>query len=281
MSVALSKYYAACRAVAAAKSVDELQKIRNEAEAIRAYAKRAKDRALELDAVEVRIRAERRLGELMTAQKDAVGLNRGAKGSKITGSKRIPVKDDRPTLAEVGIDKNLADRARKLAALSKSDFDTVISQWRTRIANSHDNVTVHVLKEWKERLIRDESEKRENELTKTKDPCAPMECFEYQDADDNDDALPPKYQTLKQRYEQMLRENWSAENLPESYNSAVKIAADVLWRVTTLSGYISTPGANRDFFVSRLYDLGERLDSRVEKLEAAYFASLNSSQSTS
>jgi len=52
-----------------------------------------------------------RIGELMKAQKDTVGLNRGAKGSKVTGSKRYPVKDERPSLSEAGIDKRLADRA--------------------------------------------------------------------------------------------------------------------------------------------------------------------------
>jgi hypothetical protein len=58
---------------------------------------------------------------LISAQKATVGLNRGAKGSKVTGVQRTPVKDDRPTLAEAGIDKNLAQRARKLAAMSEEE----------------------------------------------------------------------------------------------------------------------------------------------------------------
>lgn len=68
----LAKYDAACRAVAAAKSVEEVRKIRNEAEAFRAFAKQAKDRTLELDAAEIRIRAERRLGEIISAQKKTI-----------------------------------------------------------------------------------------------------------------------------------------------------------------------------------------------------------------
>lgn len=63
-------------------------------------ARQARNRQLETDAAEIRIRAERRIGELMAAQKESVGLNTGAKG---VGNKvRV---DEKPTLAEAGIDK--------------------------------------------------------------------------------------------------------------------------------------------------------------------------------
>ncbi len=46
------------------------------------------------------------------AQKETVGLNRGLKGRQVTGVFATPVKDNRPTLAEAGIDKNLAKEGR-------------------------------------------------------------------------------------------------------------------------------------------------------------------------
>ena len=49
-------------------------------EAMRAYARQAKNKQLEVDAAEIRISAERRLGELIKAQKDNVGLAKGAAG---------------------------------------------------------------------------------------------------------------------------------------------------------------------------------------------------------
>lgn len=55
---------------------------------------------------EIRIRAERRIGELMEAQREGVGFNSGAMG--VGSEVRV---DGRPTLAEAGIDKHLADRA--------------------------------------------------------------------------------------------------------------------------------------------------------------------------
>jgi hypothetical protein len=56
---------------------------------------------------------KRWLGELIAKQKETVGLNKGAKGSVVTGSQKVPVKDTRPTLADAGIDKKLSSRGGK------------------------------------------------------------------------------------------------------------------------------------------------------------------------
>jgi hypothetical protein len=97
----LAKYEAARRALAEAVAIDEVQEIRNQAEAWRAYAKQARDRDLEIQAAQIRFRAERRLGELIAAQKDTVGLARGAAG---IGKAASAVPDEYstrpPTLAE-------------------------------------------------------------------------------------------------------------------------------------------------------------------------------------
>ncbi len=58
--------------MAEARAVDALIEVLGRNAAVRGYARRAKDRQLEIDAVEIRIRAERRLGELMALQKAAV-----------------------------------------------------------------------------------------------------------------------------------------------------------------------------------------------------------------
>ena len=52
----LTRYDAACSALAEARSVDEVREILNLAEAQRAYAKMAKNRNLEADAFEIRKR---------------------------------------------------------------------------------------------------------------------------------------------------------------------------------------------------------------------------------
>jgi hypothetical protein len=73
----LALYDAACRAIAEARSVDELLVIHDQARALAAAARVAKNRELEADCVAMRLRAVRRLDELRRAQKETVGLATG------------------------------------------------------------------------------------------------------------------------------------------------------------------------------------------------------------
>ena len=57
--------------------MDEAKAIRDKAEAIRVYARQAKNRRLEIDAGEIRFRAERRLGELMAEKRAAGQMSKG------------------------------------------------------------------------------------------------------------------------------------------------------------------------------------------------------------
>jgi hypothetical protein len=73
------------------------------------------------------MRAERRVGELIQAQKETSGLNGGGRPKK-TGLNENPV-----SLAEAGIDKNLAHRARKLAGMTDEQFERAIDDAREDI----------------------------------------------------------------------------------------------------------------------------------------------------
>jgi N6-adenosine-specific RNA methylase IME4 len=117
----LVRYYAARRAVAEAKAVDEVKEIRNAAIAMAAYARQAKDRGMEADAAEIRMRATRRLGEMLDQQKKTVGLAKGGQ----------PYQE---TLASQGIDKNLAHEARKLGRMTEEDFELEIEETREYVA---------------------------------------------------------------------------------------------------------------------------------------------------
>ena len=70
---------------------------------------------------------------MMQAQRDAGMMNRGAQGNP--GGRGAPIVRDKdgpaqPTLAEVGIDKHLADRARKTAAIPEDDFEETLAEHR-------------------------------------------------------------------------------------------------------------------------------------------------------
>ena len=113
------------RALEAATSVEQVKQIHDLAIGMAAYAKTANNRDLEADAHEIRMRATRRLGEMMRSQRDTVGLNSGAKG--VGTSVRV---DDKPTLASQGIDKNLAHAARTAAAMTGPEFEASVESAR-------------------------------------------------------------------------------------------------------------------------------------------------------
>ena len=94
--------------IEAAETTDEVIAIHTQAKSIAAAAHAAKSREYEKMAQEVRRQAERKLGQLMAAQRDAGLMNTGAKGigTKVRGN-------EYPTLEHTGIDKNLAKAARK------------------------------------------------------------------------------------------------------------------------------------------------------------------------
>lgn len=127
----LVRYDAARAALEACAAVDEVKGWADEAAAVEAYARQAKDTEMRKMAVDIRMRAKRRLGELMAAQKASVGKNRGGRPRK-PGTGRNPVSGP-VTLAEAGIDKRLAHEARTAAALSPEAFEAAVEQKKAAI----------------------------------------------------------------------------------------------------------------------------------------------------
>jgi phage N-6-adenine-methyltransferase len=139
--VKLVLYDAARVAIQRAMAVDEVKEIRDRAEAMRAYAHQSNDRQMEMDATEIRARATRRLGELIAAQK-VLPRERGGGLAKPPGKKKIGSQIDPistvPTLSAMGIDKHLADSARKLAALPEEKFEARLGEWREHAEKATD-----------------------------------------------------------------------------------------------------------------------------------------------
>jgi hypothetical protein len=102
---------------------------------MRAYAKQADNRDLEADAIEIRMRATRRMDQLRQEQAKTIGLAKGTRGTgrpKKGGLPKNPPKTV-PTLADAGIDKNLANEGRKLGAMSTKEFEKAVTTAREAI----------------------------------------------------------------------------------------------------------------------------------------------------
>ena len=138
MSTQLIKYDAAVRALAECKAVDEVKDWHDKAAAMQAYGRIAKDKTLETDAAEIRIHAERRLGQMLASAEK----NKGGRPIEITGSEKAPVSS--PTLADSGIDKKLSARAQKLAAVPEAQFAAAVGEWRERVTQEGARVTANL-----------------------------------------------------------------------------------------------------------------------------------------
>jgi hypothetical protein len=139
----LSHYDSARHALAIAKSLDEVMEIADKATAIKEYARRAKDRQLQIDATEIVIRSERRLGEMLTEIKATTGLSQGGRPSETpTDMEGVSA----PTLDEIGIDYKLSSRAQKLAAVPEKTMESRIANWRQSASRDGERVSVNILK---------------------------------------------------------------------------------------------------------------------------------------
>lgn len=127
----LPMYEAACVALAEAVTTDEVVEIRSRAEAIRAYARQAKNKDLEIQAAEIRIRALRRLGQLVNAvridgQIEPPAGNETRKEMKKSRWKRMMAG------VELGLSQNLSVAAIGAARPTEDQYENLLKIWKER-----------------------------------------------------------------------------------------------------------------------------------------------------
>jgi N6-adenosine-specific RNA methylase IME4 len=126
-------YDLACKAIAACAKPIEAKRIKDFADSMRVFAKRAGNKEMEADCVEIRMRATRRVGQLMKVQPKAKGGEHGGK-RRLDGVRKTP-SNVTASLQEIGIDKNLAKYARKLEDMTERHFEDLVADARTMITN--------------------------------------------------------------------------------------------------------------------------------------------------
>ena len=108
----LVKYDAMCRAIEAAHAVDEVKDIRDRAVALEHYARQAQNTDAERHAAEIRLRAERKVGQLLAAMNKATGGGDHMSDQRYPGATTAP-----PTLKELGISTIQSSTWQKLGAM--------------------------------------------------------------------------------------------------------------------------------------------------------------------
>ena len=138
----IQKLNIARQLLAEAKSMDDILHIRDIAEAARVYAQAAKlGLENQNEAAEVKIRAERKAGEMLAQMPKAVGADYGGR-TDLDGNRELP-SNPTPTLADMGIEKMQSHRWQMVASVPEDEFEDHIQETK---ANHKELTTASVLR---------------------------------------------------------------------------------------------------------------------------------------
>jgi N6-adenosine-specific RNA methylase IME4 len=129
----LVRYEAARHALAEATRVDEAKEIQDKAAALAAYGRQAKDTEMETWAAEIRLRAQKRIGELSLALEKSPGGR--PPETRPTAGKSFPSPPPPPkreVLRAAGISTSQAHRAEKLAKVPEEVLEAKIAEAKAK-----------------------------------------------------------------------------------------------------------------------------------------------------
>jgi len=117
---AIAPNWAAMRtAIAECERIDEVRNLSDKAVALRAYFAQSRDVDNEVAAMRVRLRAERRLGELIEREQEAGRLATAESGRPSEASTTT-------RLSDIGIPYDRSARAQKLASVPEAQFEAAL-----------------------------------------------------------------------------------------------------------------------------------------------------------
>lgn len=139
-------------AVAQARTIDEIKDLRDKAEAVRAYAKKARlGKHIVIEASAIKVHAERKLGRML----GEVKLAHASPGNQYTGRVDRSHEQDGPVrLADLGITKSDSSRSQQIALLPDHVFDGYVAD---SMRSAREPTTAGLLRLAKQRRAKSDS----------------------------------------------------------------------------------------------------------------------------
>ena len=108
--------------ISSIQTIEEVLKLRSQAEALRVYAIQIKSSKETLDQIaETKVRAERRLGQLLALRPETRGGDR--RSEIFQKSEDSTIDSEKPTLETLGVTRDLSSRSQAIADISDAQFE--------------------------------------------------------------------------------------------------------------------------------------------------------------
>lgn len=141
-------------------TLHDAAKIAALAEAARIYSKRVNAGvAMTNEATALKVKAERRFGEIMAQLPKAKGTRGNIQEQIAGGVKKTPPADDPPSLADLNVDKNIAKRCRLLRKLPEEAIEKKAQEATHNTREISPGQLVYELIEKQRKIVREEKQK--------------------------------------------------------------------------------------------------------------------------
>ncbi len=237
----LAKYDAARHALSVAVQIDEVKDIRDKAQAMAAYARQARDTEMVQWATEIKVRAERRAGQMLAELPKA-------KGEILRGHTMGPRENDVKTLADMGITKNESARWQKLAAVNEAQFEQAISAAK-EVAGE---VTTAA-------MVRATTPEKPIEVTAAPEPDAEQAQDDYTEID----ALRDEIEELQA---QLVVARMSSLNTEEQ-KQATALIAELRGELKTINAVLKSVKTSRDGFQNQVADMQSQINRQRREID--------------
>jgi len=142
----LVRYDAMCHAIAECHSVDEVKALRDKAKALEVYAQQAQNFEAERKACEIRIRAERRAGELLREMKEQGLRQRAGDNAGAYRGQTTRLSSSTTTLSDLGITRDQSSKWQHLASVPEEEFERAVNDDGPK-PTTEDIINANVLRE--------------------------------------------------------------------------------------------------------------------------------------